>query len=133
MVRSVVAVLAGVVVWSVLALGADAFLMQFLPGAFGPAGQVSEPALLGVTLLYSLAFGVVAGYFTARLAPDPQQKHVWTLATLMVLLTLASTVQFFATAPVWYHAAMLLLLAPAVLLGGRVCTTRRTAAAALAV
>ena len=71
--RSILAVLAGIVVGAALSLGTDALLKAF--GVFPKLGnQMSEPLFLLATA-YRIVYGILGSYVIARLAPDRPMQH----------------------------------------------------------
>lgn len=119
MLRSIGAVLLGIIVIGLTAVGADLILRALLPGAFTQSGgRVDSAPILLLTLSYTLLFLMVGGYVTAWLAQRAELKHALILAVIQWLFTLLATIQFWPTAPAWYHLAILVLLGPAVVGGG---------------
>jgi hypothetical protein len=125
MLRSILAVIAGSVVWMVTALGMDAILMSLWPQWFVEGGKVESVPLLLFTMCYALLFGVLGGYVTAVIARRAEVKHALALGILQLLMGIAATIKFWDTAPAWYHIAFLTLLVPAILLGGWLRANRR--------
>src|SRR5262245_22659290 len=77
--RSVGAVLAGFLTVLVTHTGSDAIL--YGAGVFPSDGRLSNE-LFGVALAYRIAFTVLGGYVTARLAPHKAFKHACVLGAL---------------------------------------------------
>lgn len=125
MLRSILAVIAGSVVWMVTALGMDAILMSIWPQWFSAGGRVESVPLLLFSMSYSLLFGVLGGYVTAVVARRAEVKHALALGILQLLMGIAATIKFWDTAPAWYHIIFLSLLIPAILLGGWLRANRR--------
>lgn len=116
--RSVLAILAGVVTWMILAFGTDAFMTLIFPNQFTYGEPVESVSLLLVLATYSLGYAVVAGYVTAWLAKRKAIQHALVLG--IVQLILAGTATYFQVnvAPVWYHVLVLTLIIPTHVLGG---------------
>jgi hypothetical protein len=117
MIRSILAVVAGLVVWMVVAT-----LLNFGLRA-GLAGYaVAEPALtftlsmkiarLILGALASLAAGAVVGL----IAPSKTAPR-WVFGVLMLAFFIPVHIQLWAKFPVWYHLVFLGTLLPLVLLG----------------
>lgn len=134
MVRSILAVIAGSVVWMITALGMDAVLMSLAPSWFGPNGKVESTPILLFMMSYSLLFSVLGGYVTALVARRKEVLHAFVLGLLQLVMGVVATVQFFDTAPWWFHISLLTLLIPANVLGGqlRASQKRRRGRGALA-
>ena len=119
MLRAVIGVIVGDIVWTVLWLGGGAFLFA---GVTEPAGG-GVPAITTGTLLGALGLSVVcslAGGATAGvIARDRSRGASITLAALLVLTGLGVQLSMWSDMPLWYHLCFLGLLAPATLVGGR--------------
>jgi len=119
MLRSLIAVIAGSVVWMVTALGMDALLMTFMPEWFGANGKTESVPLLLFMMSYSLLFSVLGGYVTALIARRKETQHALALGVLQFVMGIMATVKFYDTAPLWFHVTFLLLLIPANIFGGQ--------------
>lgn len=117
--RSIVAVLAGFSTVLITHTGTDAIMHG--AGVFPSDGPLSNE-LLGLALAYRVAFTVLGGYVTARLAPRAPLKHAFVLGALGLLGSGAGLIATLVTAklgPVWYPLALFLATLPACLLGAR--------------
>jgi hypothetical protein len=119
MIRSIAAVMAGSVVWTVLWLGWNAVLGIFFPQASGGLIPIDSLPLLLLLLAGSVVFSVTGGYVTARTAPRSPTAHVIALGVLQLLLGIFFELQSWNVLPVWYHLVFLALLIPSTLAGGR--------------
>ncbi len=81
MIRSIIAVIAGSVVWMVTALGMDEVLRKLIPNSFGTKGEVESVPLLLFMLSYSLLFSVLGGYVTAYIARRNEIQHALILSS----------------------------------------------------
>ena len=118
MVRKLLAVFAGFVVWSVLWFGLNAALgaMRLLPA---PGQAVTDAGVLALLLAGSVLASLVAGLATASLAGvSGRQAALW-LGVLLLAVGVAVQVQYWQLMPAWYHLAFLLLLVSAAVAGGR--------------
>ncbi len=119
MLRSILAVIAGSVVWMITALGMDSILMALAPSLFDANGRVeSVPALLFMAF-YSVLFSILGGYVTALLARRRELLHAFILGLLQLAMGIAATIKFWDTAPLWFHLLILVLLVPANVFGGQ--------------
>lgn len=125
MLRSIIAVIAGSVVWMVTALGMDALLMTFMPSWFGANGKTESVPLLLFMMSYSLLFSVLGGFVTAFIARRNEVRHALVLGVLQLAMGIMATVKFYDTAPLWFHVTFLLLLVPANILGGWLRLTQK--------
>src|SRR5262249_23624766 len=122
--RSILAVVAGLVVWMLVATLLNRGLRAGLPGY-----ALAEPALtftLGMKVarlilgaLASLAAGAAAGLIApAKMAPR------WVLGAIILALFIPVHIQLWAKFPVWYHLVFLGTLLPLVMLGAALPRTR---------
>jgi hypothetical protein len=119
--RSVAAILAGIVAGIVLSLGTDALLR-----ATGILPALDEPvsdALLFLATVYRTVYGAVGSYVTARLAPSRPMMHALVLGILGVIANLAGAIAMW-NHPVaidhhWYPIALTVLALPSAWVGGR--------------
>ena len=121
-VKSLLAILAGFVLAVALALGTDALLHVISPLRFDAEGFTQDPAVLALTLVYSLTYVVVGCSLAAFLAPAAPLRHalglgvVGLVAAVFPVVTPAATL--WNTTPAWYRLSLLVLLLPAAWLGG---------------
>ena len=124
MVRSIVAVVAGLVAWGLVAT-----LLNFGLRA-GIAGYAQAEPTLAFTLsmkiarltlaaLASLAAGAVVGL----IAPSKTAPR-WVFGAMMLAFFIPVHIQLWAKFPVWYHLVFLGTLLPLVLLGAAFTRTR---------
>jgi hypothetical protein len=126
--RSILAIVAGLVVWMVVAT-----LLNFILRAGIPGYKAAEPTLtftLGMKIarltlgaLASLAAGAAAGL----IAPSKPGVR-WVLGAIVLALFIPSHVYLWAKFPVWYHLTFLGTLVPLVALGGAMGAKRNSAA-----
>jgi hypothetical protein len=123
MTRSILAVVAGLVVWMVVATLLNFGLRAGLPGY-----TQAEPILaftLGMKIarlilgaLASLAAGAAAGLIApSKMAPR------WVLGAIILALFIPAHIQIWAKFPVWYHLVFLGTLVPLVALGAAIART----------
>lgn len=116
--RSAGAVLAGFLSIAVLSTVTDQILHA--TGVFPPDGQPNyDTATMGLALAYRSAFGVLAGYITARLAPSHKLAHALVLGLIGVALSTAGAVVMWNMGPPWYAIGVVLIAIPAAWLGAR--------------
>jgi hypothetical protein len=126
-VRSVIAVLAGMLVASVLPEVLETTLVR--AAADGPLADATayfavrnRPAILAAKIVSGALTSVLAGYFVARLCGSLELGHA-AIAGLVQTSTLAwgYTIGEYASAtPLWVRALLLAMTAPAMVLGASV-------------
>ena len=118
MIRKILAVVAGFVVWSALWFAANATL-----GAAGllpqPGQAVTEPGVLALLLAASVLASLVAGFSASWLARGAGHKAALWLGVLLLAVGVVVQAQYWSLMPVWYHLAFLLLLIPMCVAGSR--------------
>jgi hypothetical protein len=118
-IRSVLAVLAGLVTIFVTHLGTDQLLhtLQVFPPWDQP---MHDPGLNALALSYRIVFSILGCYVTARLAPRAPMAHALALGLIGTALSIVGAI---ATAdmnlgPRWYPIALAASALPCAWLGG---------------
>lgn len=119
--RSIGAVLAGMFVGIVLALGTDEVLHAV--GVFPPWGQpVGDKPLLLATA-YRIIYGIASCYIIARLAPDRPMQHALAGGVVGLIVSIVGTVVTWnagpAFGPHWYPLALVATALPTAWAGGK--------------
>ena len=134
MLRIILGVIAGFIVWSIVWVGMDSLLAVLSPGWFGKnftefQNAVSRnepftpPVSVSVYLIFqSILCSLVAGFTAAAIAKE-SQKTTPVLGILLLLTGIFVEAAHWNYFPIWYHVLFLLFLIPATVLGGRL---RRT-------
>jgi hypothetical protein len=119
--RSIGAVVAGIVVSVALSLVTDGVLHKL--GFFPPLGQPAASGPLLAATVYRTVYGVIGSYIAARLAPARPMLHAMVLGVLGFVVSVAGAVATWnRTAefgPHWYPVALVVLAIPTAWLGGR--------------
>ena len=124
MIRSILSVLAGFALWTVLWLASNAALAATVPGAFREDGSTDSVGMLLLLLVLSVVFSVIAGYVTALLAHEKTTQHTLALGLALLAVGIFVQIQYWDVMPVWYHLSFLALLVPGVLLGAQTQRSR---------
>lgn len=119
--RSVVAVLAGVLVIVVLSIATDVALHT--SGVYPPLGQPMADRLFVLATAYRVAYGVLGGYLTARLAPRRPMAHAVVLGVIGLVVGIAGAAATWSRGPEfgphWYPIAIAAIALPCAWAGGR--------------
>ncbi len=121
--RSIVAVLAGMVVGVALTLGTDVVLHKI--GVFPPWGQsmVGFDGALLLATLYRTVYGVLSSYITARLAPNRPMQHALVGGFIGLVVGIVGAAVTWnkgpAFGPHWYPLALIVLALPTAWVGGK--------------
>ena len=121
--RSIGAVLAGIVVAIALTLGTDELL--HIIGVFPPWGNsmVGYDGALLLATAYRAIYAILASYITARLAPNRPMLHALIGGTIGFVVSIAGAVATWnggpAFGPHWYPVALIFTALPCAWLGGK--------------
>ena len=117
-VRSVLAVLGGLIAIVALSMAADE--VAYALGLF-PRGKITyEPGPYVIATAYRGAIGVAGSWLAGRLAPSRPMRHALIVGGIGLLLSAAGLVAALNMdlGPVWYPAALLVITVPCAWLGG---------------
>ena len=119
--RSIGAVLAGLIIGIALSVGTDAAMTAI--GLLPPPGQPAASGPLLAATVYRTIYGVVASYIAARLATYRPMLHAMVLGVLDFVVSVAGVVFTWNKGaqygPRWYPIALVILALPAAWLGGK--------------
>jgi len=130
MVKIILGVIAGFIVWSIVWVGGDATLANFSPGWYAKhsaAAQLalangttltSDPLILIVNLGRSFLTSIIAGYMAALVAGE-YKRSTMILGVILIVVGVVVEYLMWNVAPVWYHVLFVLFLLPMTILGGR--------------
>jgi peptidoglycan/LPS O-acetylase OafA/YrhL len=111
---------AGFALTAGLSLGTDA--VMHAAGVFPPLGEPMSEGLYAWATVYRIAFTVMGGYLTARLAPRCPMRHVVTLGVVGLVAATAGAAATWnagpAFGPRWYPLALIATALPCVWAGG---------------
>lgn len=118
--RSVLAVIAGIVVGVVLSLGTDEVL--HLTRVYPPWGERMSDPLFGVATAYRVVFSTVGSYVMARLAPYRPMLHAMIGGAIGFVVSIAGAVATWNrdVGPHWYPVAVAAIALPCAWAGGRI-------------
>jgi hypothetical protein len=119
--KSVVAILAGIVLGAILAILTDMImeksgLMKRIPFNSNSAGVIL------FVLFYRKVFNVSGSYLTARLAPQKPMNHALILGLMGFIVTLAGAIIMWNIPPHWYSLSVAFVSLPCSWFGGLLAT-----------
>jgi hypothetical protein len=129
MVRVILGIAVGFIVWSVLWVGSDFVLTAISPNWYGKHHTeleaaslnktpfMSDSVILVIALIRSAIFSIVSGSLAAPIARE-NAKSALGLGILLLLFGIYIQSIFWNNAPLWYHISFLFLLVPMTILGG---------------
>jgi hypothetical protein len=119
--RSIGALLAGLLAGIILSLGTD--MVLHATSVFPPWGQPMTDALFGLATAYRIVYGVAGSYIAARLAPDRPMQHALVLGVFGVVVSIVGAVVTWnrgpAFGPHWYPLALIATAMPCAWAGGK--------------
>lgn len=130
MLRIILAIIIGFIVWSVLWVGTDVVLSLISQNWYGKAFTDFQAAvdnktpytidsvILIVSLIRSVIFSVISGFITALIAKE-NTKSTLGLGILLLLFGIFVQSVYWNYIPLWYHLLFLGLLIPMTILGGK--------------
>jgi dipeptide/tripeptide permease len=124
--RSVGAVLAGVVTVIVLSLGTDVILHA--SGVYPPWFQPMADPLWVLALAYRIVYGVAGGYIAARFAPSQPMKHALIVGFIGLALTIVGVAMHWNKGPEfgpkWFNLGLVVTALPCAWAGGKLISAR---------
>lgn len=130
MVRLILGIIVGFLVWSVIWIGSDQLLISLNPDWYG-AHQLAferaftnseaftpDTAILGMHLVRAVVVSLIAGFIAAVIAGEGRRSAV-ILGGVLLVFGIAIQATAWSYLPVWYHLAFLATLVPATAAGGR--------------
>lgn len=136
MIRSILGVLAGFIVWSIVWVGSEKILSAIWPEWYGANQLAFEAAvsnggsftvdttILLMNIVRGSIISVISGFLTALIARENKRSPL-ILGFLLVAFGLLVVVMSWSYVPVWYHLIFTALLIPMTILGGRLRTNAR--------
>ena len=130
MLRIILAIVVGFIVWSVFWVGSDAVFSLISPGWWGKTSQEFRAAVENKTpyaldsvvllllLVKSVITSVIAGFIAAAIARENTQSTLG-LGVLLLLFGIFVQAAHWSYMPLWYHLPFLLLLIPMTVMGGK--------------
>jgi hypothetical protein len=125
MIRSVLAVLAGLVVLTIASFAieavSDPFMLRVFPDALQSGAPLSHalPARFFM-MAYTMLSVAVGGYVTAWIARRSQVRHAAIMGAIEVALTFYAMIKFSHQAPLWSWIIGMVLIVPAASLGAAI-------------
>lgn len=114
--RSVLGIVVGYVVWTMLWLGGGAGIQAAWPDALPAEGPITATGPLVLTLVLSVVCSLVAGR-TAAVITHRRRRPVLVMALLLLATGIGVQASVWARMPLWFHLSFLVLIVPMCLLG----------------
>lgn len=124
--RSIGAVVAGVVTIIILSLATDVILHA--TGIYPPWFQPMADPLWGLALAYRIVYGVLGGYMAARFAPGKAMIHALIVGLIGLALTIVGVAMHWHKGPEygpkWFNLGLVLTALPCAWAGGKLVRAR---------
>lgn len=118
--RSILAVVAGFVTWSILWVVSNMTIAGAFPDSFEADGSTQSVGILVLLICDSAAFSFLSGWLTGVVAQRKQTLHGMVLGGFLLAVGIAVQIGYWDVMPLWYHLCFLALLLPLAALGGKV-------------
>lgn len=115
--RSVGAVLAGLLAIALLSTATDAVLHA--TGVYPPFPERMADELFALATGYRIVYGVAGCWLTARLAPARPMRHTLALGGIGTVLAAAGAAAMWEYGPAWYSLAVIAISLPCAWAGAR--------------
>jgi hypothetical protein len=117
--KSIGAVLAGIIISVVLSVGTDALLNKL--GVFPPISDAASylPWMLMLALVYRCMYAVVGGYIIAKLAPAKPMGLVIIAGCIGLAVSILGVIVGWKEGNHWYPIALAITALPTTWLGGK--------------
>jgi hypothetical protein len=131
MIRSILAVLAGLIVIVVTSFGIEAavdpLMLRMFPETLPNEAALSHNTPVWIfTFAYTFLCVIAGGYVSARLAARSPVRHAVILGLLQSALTIPAMIEFGDKARPWAWIVSMILVVPAAWLGGLIFARRVT-------
>lgn len=124
MLKSIGAVAAGFIAWTVLFLGSNSIISIASPESFNADGSTDSTAILLLILVLSVVFSAVSGWLTSKIAQSKAFTAALALGILLLVVGIFVQSQFWDVMPLWYHLSFLVALLPATMAGYRLYASK---------
>lgn len=130
MLRTILGVIGGFIVWTILIRATDAAWIAMSPDWFGKSQHdlleamnnktpfVVDSTILFILVIRSAILTVISGFVTAWIAKENFKSSI-ALGILLSAVGILVSALLWNNAPLWYHLGILLPLIPLAILGGK--------------
>ncbi len=127
MLKIILGIIAGFVVWSILWVASDAILRAVWTNYDESVAAMSfSTAMLIVPLILSAVVSIISGYIAALIAGE-NTKSPLILGIILLIVGVLVQMSVWEQIPLWYHLTFWILLVPMTILGGKLKTAHQSA------
>ena len=125
--RSILAVVAGILVGALLSLGTDEIL--HLTRVYPPWGQRMSDSLFGLATAYRVVFSVLGSWVIACLAPRRPMLHAMIAGAIGLIVSVAGAAATWNRdlGPHWYNVAVAAMALPCAWIGAKIYELQKRA------
>ena len=125
MLKIILGVVTGFIVWSILWVGVGAILRAVWTSYDESVKAMTfSSAMLSVPLILSAVVSIISGYVTALISKE-NTKSPLILGILLLIVGVFVQMGVWDKIPFWYHLTFWMLLIPMTLLGGKLKNSER--------
>ncbi len=124
MIRSVLAVIAGYIAMVILTMALFILMARIAPGVLPREGMFPAPPVVALILGFAFLSALVGGFVTATVALRSEEKHVFGLAAVVLVMGALNATTAGNSQPLWYLSALVLLALAGVYVGGNIYMNR---------
>lgn len=130
MIRTILAVIVGFCVWSILWVGGNQLFMILSPDWYAASEQAfmkaiankepfpADSTILLIHLVLSVIVSFISGYIAALVAGENKRSTLW-LGIVLLIVGILVEAAYWNYIPIWYHLLFLILLIPMTIAGGK--------------
>ena len=130
MIRTILAVIVGFCVWSILWVGGNQLFMILSPDWYAASEQEfmkaiankepfpADSTILLIHLVLSVIVSFISGYIAALVAGENKRSTLW-LGVVLLIVGILVEAAYWNYIPIWYHLLFLILLIPMTIAGGK--------------
>ena len=119
MIKNIISVVAGYVIWTVIFLGGVAAIRAMRADVHDDKGITSDVPTLIIYLLISFVASFAAGYIAVKIAESSKMIVAVILAVCLLATGIPVQLSTWNDLPVWYNLAFLIMLVPITLAGAK--------------
>ncbi|MEZ4702798.1 MAG: hypothetical protein R2834_20870 [Rhodothermales bacterium] len=117
MLRNILAVAGGFIVWTIGWLGFFAAASSVTPQYFNEDGSTDSAGVLVAFLIASMVCSLLAGWVIPLIARGPQIRLAWVLGIILLAVGIGVQASAWDSFPLWYNLIFLAALVPVTLFG----------------
>ena len=130
MIRTILAVIVGFCLWSILWVGGNQLFMILSPDWYAASEQSfmkaiankepfpADSTILLIHLVLSVIVSFISGYIVALVAGENKRSTLW-LGIVLLIVGILVEAAYWNYIPIWYHLLFLILLIPMTIAGGK--------------